>query len=552
MTLVLSAIILKYYITESEESRKTAGIWPVADIDTDTVRLNGTDGEQAGEEVKKTGQAATRGEDQDSKEAQKPKSKMSGQENQDSPVPEAEDSSQAAEAAAAMESDEDSEAAEEMMVRVLLKTDDFLGVFHQRLEITGTGDFLVSQGEESIRYQAGEVFDPEQFFAGQELQDDGTLILSSAEEGERLQILNLKRNQSPPAYFGTLEIVGQEDGYLVINELPLEQYLPSVLSSEMSSGFPLEALKAQAVSARTYALKRIRESGGSYYGADLDDSVSFQVYNNMPGDEQTIRAVEETAGLVLEGESGLADVSYFSTSSGVTGEDDFKTEADFRRFILEGRETDLERGEAWYRWSAQITPAQIRENLLAMGLTPPETVTGIAVSQRADDGQARTLEILGENSSLSVSGEYDIRQALSPGTDIILQDGSACEPMQLLPSAWFVIDRLEEIGNDGQTEEVGGRTGEEAEEATAGETAGETAGRTVEVAAEVTAEDAAERAENVSGLAGWRLTGGGFGHGRGMSQNGARIMAEQGNTFQDILKFYYSNSWISDSWDTEF
>ena len=470
ITLVLSAVILRYYITEYGETREAIKEQAVTGArETEGTFAGAEDRMQAAEKDK--GQPAAEKESQMTEEAVQTAAEETAQEAQ-------------------------------KVIRVLIKTDDFLDIFHRELEITGTGAFRVVQGEDEVTYPSGTVFSAQTFFDSKEASDEIPVILSPVEPDGRLQVLNLVRNESPPAYLGTLEISRQENGYLLINELPLEEYLPSVLSSEMSGGFPSEALKAQAVSARTYALKCIREAGGSCHGADLDDSVSYQVYNNMPGDAATRQAVEDTAGLVLEKEGKLADVSYFSTSSGVTPEDFFETEEEFRQFIQEGRDTDLEREEPWYRWSAQITSEQIRNNLLNMGLEAPGTVTGIAVTERDANGQARELEILGENSSLHIAGEYDIRQTLSPGTAILLQDGSSCAPMQLLPSAWFVIDRWE------------------------------------------TGEETAETEEDSTAEPGWKLTGGGFGHGNGMSQNGARIMASQGKTFREILEFYYPGTQV--------
>ena len=286
ITLVLSAVILRYYITEYGENREAIKEQAVTGArETEGTFAGAEDRMQAAE--KEVGQPAAEKESQMTEEAVQTAAEETAQEAQ-------------------------------KVIRVLIKTDDFLDIFHRELEITGTGAFRVVQGEDEVTYPSGTVFSAQAFFDSKEASDEIPVILSPVEPDGRLQVLNLVRNESPPAYLGTLEISRQENGYLLINELPLEEYLPSVLSSEMSGEFPSEALKAQAVSARTYALKCIREAGGSCHGADLDDSVSYQVYNNMPGDAATRQAVEDTAGLVLEADGKLADVSYFSTSSGVT------------------------------------------------------------------------------------------------------------------------------------------------------------------------------------------------------------------------------------------
>ena len=76
----------------------------------------------------------------------------------------------------------------------------------------------------------------------------------------------------------------------MINELPLETYLEAVVPSEMPSGYHKEALKAQAVCARTYAWKQMQEGRLSKYGADVDDSVNYQVYQNIAPQQATSEA----------------------------------------------------------------------------------------------------------------------------------------------------------------------------------------------------------------------------------------------------------------------
>lgn len=391
--------------------------------------------------------------------------------------------------------------APEAQIRVLLKNSDFQGPFHQRLEITGTGDFQIQKDDTCTVYHAGEVFTWEM----EEEAAHRKAIVSSAEPDGRLQILNLQRSQTPPAYLGSLEITWQEEGYLVINELSLEDYLPSVLSSEMASSFPEEALKAQAISARTYALKWMQKENESCFGADLDDSVSYQVYNNVGSDDHTVQAVRDTAGQVLLQGEELADVFYYSTSCGAAALDHFREEEEFARFLEEGRKTDLEREEPWYRWQTQVSEEKIRDNLVEMGLEAPEKISGISVLQRQENGRAQLIEIRGTDSVLQISGEYEIRRALAPDSEICRMDGSSAQPMQLLPSAWFLAEKMEKA----------------ADNAADGEAVSDTV---------------------------WELLGGGFGHGNGLSQNGAKCMAREGADCEEILRFYYNGIQIG-QWD---
>lgn len=108
----------------------------------------------------------------------------------------------------------------------------------------------------------------------------------------------------------------ESDGLLLINELDVEDYLTRVVPSEMPSNYELEALKAQAVCARTYAYRQIKANAYSRYGAHVDDSTNYQVYNNTESSERTNLAVKETDGKIVYYNDTPAETYYFSTSCG--------------------------------------------------------------------------------------------------------------------------------------------------------------------------------------------------------------------------------------------
>ncbi|MGC9771934.1 SpoIID/LytB domain-containing protein [Fervidobacterium islandicum] len=124
--------------------------------------------------------------------------------------------------------------------------------------------------------------------------------------------------KSKNKYFGDLEIfVNKSGGFSIINDLPIEEYLKSVVASEMPSTYHLEALKAQAVVARTYALEKIlsdRRYAG--LGANMDDSTNFQAYNFQKPNEKSSLAVERTNGEVLLYKNKLSATFYYSVSGG--------------------------------------------------------------------------------------------------------------------------------------------------------------------------------------------------------------------------------------------
>ncbi|WJH35653.1 SpoIID/LytB domain-containing protein [Paenibacillus sp. CC-CFT747] len=133
-----------------------------------------------------------------------------------------------------------------------------------------------------------------------------------------LQIMTFKRAQGNPLYRGTLELslTAAKDKLRVVNDVTLEQYLYQVVPSEMPASFGREALKAQAVAARTYALTDYYSSRFADRGFHIDDSTLSQVFNNSAENDLTTQAVNETAGLIMKSGGSLVDARFYSTSGG--------------------------------------------------------------------------------------------------------------------------------------------------------------------------------------------------------------------------------------------
>lgn len=332
---------------------------------------------------------------------------------------------------------------EETTIRVLLMTTGYGGYFHD------TVDYV-------------------------ENPEDGTF-----------QILSIERDCGNPVYKGTLEIKETAQGYLLINEVPIETYVKNVVPSEMPSSYESEALKVQAICARTYAYRQMKEKRLEEYGADVDDSVSFQVYNNQNANEKTNQAVEDTKGMIMTYEDEPIDAYFFSTSSGATSTDEVWMEetAPCLKCIV----TEYDANMPWYRWSVTFPVDKIEEQLSQSG-HKIGSLKEIHILEKSQGGAVIRCEFVGSEGVAKVENEYIIRSILSPkGLNIIRQDESVVTDFQMLPSAYFSI---------------------------------------VEVYEE-------ER------LAGFTFQGGGYGHGVGLSQNGANEMAKQGFTCFDILNYYY-------------
>lgn len=385
-------------------------------------------------------------------------------------------------------------------------------------------------------------------------------LFITPQSGGRIAIHNLSRDgwgEAAPQYRGTLEVVEQDGRLILVNEVPLEQYLYTVVPSEMPVSFGAEPLKVQAVAARTYAYALILQNGYSAYGAHVDDSVQTQVYNNNPEHPDANAAVDSTAGQVLFYNEEVAGTYFFSTSCGYTANCDevwqhfesgdfpgkpvpylrarsqvpgfdfsLEQEEQVREFLLRKDWPAYDRESPYFRWRVEMTreelEASINNNLASRQSSQPEYVLTkadgqfisreippeplgellqIRVVRRGAGGNIMELELEGTGGTYRLLKEYNIRFTLRPAQylpgrkPVILEcsDGSHLENYSILPSAFVVFE---------------------------------------------TVKDSSGRIQRII------ITGGGNGHGVGMSQHGAKGMAALGKSYRDILEHYYPGTTI--------
>ena len=130
------------------------------------------------------------------------------------------------------------------------------------------------------------------------------IIFIPASSDDAIKITSIKRG-SNTTYAGNVEISLFNDKLLVVNDINLEQYLYKVVPSEMPASYNDEALKAQAIAARTYAYADIFNRANENKGYTVDDSISSQVYNNKNAHSKTTAAVNATRGMVMMNEGKL-------------------------------------------------------------------------------------------------------------------------------------------------------------------------------------------------------------------------------------------------------
>ncbi len=396
-------------------------------------------------------------------------------------------------------------------IRVLLTDTDFSERFHQTVSLRFLSDGVMRQGEKETVFHKGETMT---FESGDGSLDAGRILFIPADGTGGICVESVMRSQGAPVYPGRLEILQEDDGLVLINELYLEDYVKRVLPSEMPLSYEPEALKAQAVCARTYAFRQIRANTYREYGAHVDDSTAFQVYNNGKAGAPADAAVNSTYGQFLTYGDDVAETYYFSTSCGHTadvtvwradpeavpylsakavraggGKLDLTTNAAFAEFIKspgDGYESDC----ALYRWNTRLTSDQLAEKIDDIG-----TITKVAVSERGAGGIGKKLVVVGTGGERTFEGEGRIRSVLG-NTELVFNknDGKTMTGLSSLPSAFISVERSEPDEN---------------------------------------------------GVTTFFIYGGGYGHGVGMSQNGAEKMAEKGLTYRDILSFFYEGTELS-------
>ncbi|MBQ9610407.1 MAG: SpoIID/LytB domain-containing protein [Lachnospiraceae bacterium] len=413
-------------------------------------------------------------------------------------------------------------------IRVIISNDDYTSYDMEKVILTCDKSYNVEYpDEETTAYNAND-----RITIRYSDYEDGDIIKVSSDEGGNIEILSIERAYGNPIYSGSFEIVIGEENLNLINVVPLETYLYSVLSSEMPAGAPDEALKALAVVYRAYAYGKLTDGSFDDYYANLDDSSLCQLYNSYEIREDCVQAVKDTYGIIPVYEEGvIVPFSYLTsygmrcTNSEIWGGSDYEyyvsevddlgggnldlsDEDSFRQFLSDsmGYET-IDMDMPYYRWHIDFT---FDEMTAAVNSTLDERsassgnimvkledgsydslqqqslgdVLDITITERSISGAVISYEIEGSESVISVTGPSNIRNLITPvNQQIVRQDDSAVSNWTSLPSVFYYIDKTD---------------------------------------------------------TGFTIYGGGFGYGVGVSETGAQALAEAGYDFQYILKHYFN------------
>ncbi len=309
-------------------------------------------------------------------------------------------------------------------------------------------------------------------------------------------------------YGGSLKLQPNAYGnFTLVNLVPLETYLRGVVPYEIGASAPKNAIEAQTIIARTYALRNLRRFVTDNY--QLCATVHCQVYKGLKGaTPRTDRAIAATEGKVLTYENQLVDALYYSTSGGITapfndswnGADrsylraridstrniwdlsaySLASESNFRRFIAKNRGFN-ETGVSVFRWNKASSIADLDRDLrkylekIKHPLANFQTLEKLEVTERSNSGRILTLIVTTDLGEILLH-KNEIRSALGPPR-----------------STLFYLESV--------------------------------------------------RDENGI-LSGYKFIGGGFGHGVGLSQRGSYTLARLGWSAARILEFYYPGTTI--------
>jgi stage II sporulation protein D len=208
---------------------------------------------------------------------------------------------------------------------------------------------------------------------------------------------------SSGTYRGAAEIRTEGSGVTAINVLDIDSYVRGVVAGEMPSSWPLEALKAQAVTARTYALAT-RKTTGLF---DQYPDTRSQVYRGVTGESvRSDAAVRGTAGRVLTYNGEPAVTYYFSTSGGHTENVEFSFVGSLSKPWLVGVPDPYDTQSPYHRWTATFSAATLDSALGA-----PGAFKSVKVLKRGVSPRVVRARVQGSSGSRMLSGPQ-IRAAL--------------------------------------------------------------------------------------------------------------------------------------------
>ena len=401
-------------------------------------------------------------------------------------------------------------------IRVLLLADDG-GKFRSAVYLKADVDASIKFGETVSDYAAGTLLDVSTWFT----ERDDTFSIQPATENGKIFLCDEAGNTISNGYSGSVEVRRYEEGYTVVNSVPFETYLTAVVPSEMPSTYEKEALKAQAVCARTYAVCQTKHRA---QGFDICATTHCQVYQGTAASgANSDAAVDQTAGEFLYYSGRLVQEAVYYSSNGGASEDSLNVwgnDVGYLKGKIDPYEGKIASIIPRYNWSTTFTASELTTLLNNRGYGIG-TVKNAYVSAYTDTGNVYSVTFTGTSGSKTVSRE-------------------ACRTLLNLRSQRFTIgggtgENIYSVNDTGESVALGSMS--------AIDSSGKNSALSgnVYVITSSGTSQLVQRTTTSSGSGSFVISGSGYGHNVGMSQWGAYSMANLGYSYRDILQFYYTD-----------
>ena len=357
---------------------------------------------------------------------------------------------------------------------------------------------------------------------------DGSTVVATLNPGDNIAGVGEPVNLGDRRYRGAVEFMVSGSLLTAVNCLTIEEYLYSVVPSEMPQAWHMEALKAQSVAARSYTMTRL--SAHRAQGYHLCDRVHCQNYLGAGNEaESTTAAVNATAGILAYYDGMPINAVYSSSNGGYSSapEDVWIEAVPYLRAVEDLFET------SGRRWERSFTLAQIQ----ALLTEDIGTVTRVYIGKTAPSGRVLELVIEGTRSSRTLTKE-GIRTFFSGSDGGMLESTNFVMRGVGVPGAAtaMIVAGVNSVVQSPLADlyvlTVGGELSRAPSKVTVIGGSGSSA--VYEAASGVVSGGSSSQGNTAV------FIGRGWGHGVGMSQHGARDMAEAGFDYVQILKYYYT------------
>ena len=362
-------------------------------------------------------------------------------------------------------------------------------------------------------------------------------------------------------YRGGITITQNTNGTMnVINYIDSEQYTQGVLNAELNYSNPIEALKAQAVTARSYGIAGTEDGGRhSTYDFDVCSSTHCQVYRGMTGEtEKTNQAVKETSRLCLYFDNKVIDAYYHKNSGGYTQniKDVWGSNAPYLKSVRDNYSPE-------YYWEKNYSFAELEEKLNAAGRSVG-SIQKVEITEKNDNDYVKAITFYGSAGETTFKNEgirsllgYSSIKSLNfvfsgkveSETKQLLKEGNDGNPVHVISAngEQLLTEQPVVVGADGLYRKIEGDFYAVSHLNSKGSLQNTSLIDIVRIPAIVSelievieSKDTVLIGNTVETSGNITFTGLGYGHSIGMPQDSAVEMAKQGFTFEDILKYYYT------------